>query len=110
MNIQIIDVSEMENDGAFGVFVATLQDGERLIPVMVWYSLAEDRALVSSKNLTQEQADFVMLDTTVKDEMREAVMAERDARAEEAAQAGRRAAFQAKVAEQHTNSVKWSQN
>lgn len=110
MSIQVIDVSEQENDGSFGVFVVTLQDGEKLVPVLVWYSLAEDRVMVSSKNLTLAQGEALAADHTVKEEMREAVMAERDGKEDQYKAIERKAKFEARVAENAANLIKWSTN
>lgn len=78
---QVVDVEEIENDGKFAVFVLQLWSesiGE-VFPVMAWYSLAEHRMVLTTPRMDDEQKFGIMNDGELLDDMREAVMAERDA-------------------------------
>ncbi len=83
--MQVISIEEIENDGEAGVFeVLVMTDAGTVVPVMVFYT-AEDRiARAYNPNLGETARSALTGDLTLKSEMHEAVLAQRDADREEA--------------------------
>ncbi len=74
---QVIDVSEDSSDAEYGAFFVTLQNGNETRTVLVWFELKNNTCKVGS-DVPMEIFRALMVDTDMKAEMAEAVMATRD--------------------------------
>ncbi len=91
MTWHVTDVSEVENDGEAGVFEVLLFNGytDQARSVLVVYTLETDKFKTHTV-LTQEQLNALEDDAEMKDDIREAVKAERDCRWEARAELARK--------------------